>query len=131
MSEGNNQVGASKRRPGRPRKAETQENPDVAALAELPEPLHAEDVMQERREEEYPALSAQNADEDGVDNTGMPEAQEGKIKIEATCPADVHLGDGRVIYGDGHGEDGDRPKVAKVTKDIADALVKSGQAKRV
>ncbi len=122
------EAGAVKRRPGRPRKSETTSQ-DVAAVESLPEPERAEEVMQERREEEYPTLSAQNADEPGVDNTGQPEAQEGPVKIEATTRSDLHLGDERVIYGDG--EDGtDRPKTAKVTKEVADALVKAGLAKR-
>lgn len=122
------ETGVAKRRPGRPRK-EAVASQDVAAVEALPEPQHAEDAMQERREEEYPELSAQNADEEGVDNTGLPEPQEGPVKIEATC-REVHLGDERVIYGDG--EDGtDRPKTAKVSKEIAKQLVDAGQAKRV
>lgn len=121
------EAGVAKRRPGRPRK-DAAASQDVAAVEALPEPQHAEDVMQERREEEYPELAAQNADEEGVDNTGLPEPQEGPVKIEATC-REVHLGDERVIYGDG--EDGtDRPKTAKVTKEIAKQLVDAGQAKR-
>lgn len=123
------ETGVAKRRPGRPRK-DAAASQDVAAVEALPEPQHAEDVMQERREEEYPELAAQNSDEEGVDNTGLPEPQEGKVTIEATTPADLHLGDERVIYG--NGEDGtDRPKTAKVTKELADALVKAGVAKLV
>lgn len=122
------EAGVAKRRPGRPRK-EAVASQDVAAVEALPKPQHAEDVMQERREEEYPALAAQNADEEGVDNTGLPEPQEGPVKIEATC-REVHLGDERVIYGDG--EDGtDRPKTAKVSKEIAKQLIDAGQAKRL
>lgn len=122
------EAGVAKRRPGRPRKSETTSH-DVAIAETLPEPVGAEEVMQAKREEEYPSLAAPNADEPGVDNTGQPEPQEGPVKIEATC-REVHLGDERVIYGDGEGEDDERPKVAKVTKEVAKQLIDAGQAKR-
>lgn len=96
--------------------------------------------MQGRREQEYPTLAAQNADDPGVDNTGLPEPQKGEVKITATTDRDLHLGDERVIHGNGHGMLGEmnpdtgalfeRPQQAMVTRDLADALVKAGKASR-
>ena len=86
-------------------------------------------------------MSAQNADEPKTENTGLPSPQTGSVTIEATVNDDLHLGDDRVIYGRGNGLHGDidpdtkepfaYPSRAKVTKEIADQLVKSKQAKRV
>ena len=88
-------------------------------------------------------MSALNADEPKTDNAGLPEAQVGRVTIEATAKDDVHLGDERVIYGHStaNGMHGDidpdtnevfaAPNRAKVTKEVADALVKAKQAKRV
>lgn len=84
-------------------------------------------------------MAAKNAEDDGVNNVGMPEPSTGRIAIEAVG-ADVHLGDERVIYGDGRGEHGKtdpntgepyaKPKSAHVDADTANALVKMGKAKR-
>jgi hypothetical protein len=86
-------------------------------------------------------MAAQNADEAKTNAAGLPEAQEGNVKIEATTKADLHLGDDRVIWGDGDGLHGDTdaetgeayayPNQAMVTKEVADALVKAKKAKRV
>lgn len=78
-------------------------------------------------------MSAPNADEPNTDNTGRQTNTDGAVKVEATGNADVHLGDGRVIHGngDGHHEDGaGKPKSAMVTPEVAEVLVKLGKAKR-
>lgn len=85
-------------------------------------------------------MAAQNADEPNTDNTGMQQAQIGDVTITAQTDNDLHLGDGRVIYGRGNGmigeidpDTGDTfafPQKAKVTKDVADDLVRQKKAKR-
>ena len=86
-------------------------------------------------------MAALNADEDNTTNAGLPEPQVGSVTIEAATKDDLHLGDDRVIYGRGNGLHGDidpdtrepfaYPSRAKVTKEVADALVKAEQAKIV
>lgn len=132
------QAGAPKRGPGRPRKDTT--SPDVATVENMPAPIGAERVMQERRAQEYPSLAAQNADQDGVDNTGRQQAEVGDVMIQATTDNDLHLGDGRILHGRGEGVFGETdpsegapwrfPQKARVTKEIADILVAGHKAKR-
>ena len=86
-------------------------------------------------------MSAQNADEARTTNAGLPEPQTGRVTIEATTREDLHLGDDRVIYGDGEGVHGEtdketgeayaKPNRAKVTGELADQLVKAKLAKKV
>lgn len=80
-------------------------------------------------------MSATNADEPNTDNTGRHQVQPAKhrVKIEAIVPGDLHLGDERVIHGDGdghHEEQAMKPKTAMVDPDTAEALVKAKKAKR-
>ena len=131
------QAGIPKRGPGRPRKDTT--SPDVATVEKMPAPIGAERVMQERRAKEYPALAAQNADQDGVDNTGRQQAEVGDVMIQAITDNDLHLGDGRILHGRGEGVFGETdpsenvpwrfPQKARVTKEVADILVAAHKAK--